>query len=138
MAFSPYEESGPRELIVEASISAQRNIESVRLIAPFEIGLENLQMEATYRKTPTSAGPNLIIDVTITNTGSQDVVAELRAFPPNMARMRLPTIAIAPGQTLERRFMIDNGAALLKGKSVSINLSEVDRGGTLNRRVQID
>lgn len=138
MAFSPYEESGAHELIVEASISAQRDIESVRLIAPFEIGLADLSMDVSYRKTPTAQGPNLIIDVMVRNSGDTEVIAELRAFPPQMARMRLPTVAIGPGQTIERRFMIEDGAELLAGTSVSVNLSEVDGGGSLNRRIQID
>jgi hypothetical protein len=34
--------------------------------------------------------------------------------------------------------MLEGGASILRGKSVSINASEVDRNGSLNRQVVID
>jgi hypothetical protein len=80
----------------------------------------------------------VVIEATVTNTGDAPVMAELRVFPPGMARMKLPPVAIGPGQSVVRRFVLENGAELLRGKTVSINASEVDRNGSLNRQVTID
>jgi hypothetical protein len=138
ITFSPYEEAGKRELVLEANVIADREIKGLRLAAPFEIGLDYLQLEASHRFSPTPAGPNVVIEATVTNTGDAPVMAELRVFPPGMARMKLPPVAIGPGQSVVRRFVLENGAELLRGKTVSINASEVDRNGSLNRQVTID
>lgn len=138
IAFSPYEEAGPRELIAQAQVSADRNLPLVRLAAPFEIGLDHLKLDATYRYADAGGHSSLVIEVVVTNTGDAPVLAELRAFPPDMARIKLPAMSVPPGRSIERRFVIAQDVESLRGRTVSINLSEVDARGSLNQHLRIE
>ena len=138
MSFSPYEEAGPHEMVVEATVSGAADSGALRMATTFDIGLEGLEMDVRWRPAPGPGGANLIVEATLTNTSDRPTLVELRAFPPGMARLRLPAVTLAPGQSATRTFVIEDGVRRLRGRTVSVNATDVDRKASLNKRVTID
>lgn len=141
MSFSPVEEAGPKPFIVDVDLDGRPEYGRIRLRSSFEVGLNALRVDLTYRFTPTPAGPNVVVEAQVANNGNSPVTLELTAFAPPEAgfpRARASVSDLAAGESIVRRFSFPNGAATLRGRSVLVAVQDTVSNARVNRSVLIE
>lgn len=141
MSFSPVEEAGPKPFIVDVDLDGRPEYGRIRLRSSFEVGLDALRVDLTYRFSPTPAGPNVVIEAQVANNGASPVTLELTAFAPPEAgfpRARASVSDLAAGESIVRRFSFPNGAATLRGRSILVAVQDTVSNARVNRSVLIE
>lgn len=141
MSFSPVEEAGSKPLVVDAELDGRPEYGRIRLRSTFEVGLEALRVDLTYRFAPTPAGPDVVVEAQAANNGAAPVTLELTAFAPPGAgfpRARASVSDLSPGQSVVRRFSFPGGAAALRGQPVLVAVQDTSGGARINRSVTIE
>jgi hypothetical protein len=138
IVIGPREPAGRRDFVIDMRIVAEKDYGWIRVRAPVRIGLGNVTMNLTYRLVPTLAGPDLILEVQVTNTGDETLTAELTAFAPESARQRSSITDLTPGHQTTRRFLYPGGAARIRGGRAEVSLTMPDTGQRLNAAIQVE
>lgn len=138
VAFSPVQESGPRMLVMDMDIQADRSYENIRLRVPFRIGLDYLRLEASASVGPDATGSHVWVEARLTNTGDRPVSASVSVRVPGRSRGNRASIGdLSPGQSVVRRFLLPDAAADLSGGQIMVMVRDLDTGGRLNRLVAV-
>jgi hypothetical protein len=138
IAFSVAEEAGPKPFIAEITFSADHDYPPVRLRTMFEIRMESLQLDLSYRFSPTATGPDLIVEAQATNRGKNTTTLELAAFAPGLPRAKASIADLAPGATALRRFSFPGAAAKLRGQKISVGMQDAETQARINRSIDIE
>jgi hypothetical protein len=137
--FGLNELAGPRELVAEVRLSAERRYPTIRLPVPVELGLEDLEVSPAYRFIDGAAGPgaDLVLTVLVTNTGHGPLSLDAQALARGRAMQESTIHALQPGQTTLRRFRFDDARADLLGTRLRLTIRERDGAGRFNRWIDV-
>lgn len=139
LAFGLGQEAGAHTLMSEIELTADRRYPVLRLPLRVELGLDTVQLMASYVASP--PGPagerDLIVTLVATNLGDKPVTLEAFAQAPGFPAFSAPISAIEPGASAVRRFRLENGAERLRSRSVRVGLRESDGTGRINRTLTI-
>lgn len=135
-SFSAGEEAGPRQLIANVKITADRPYPPMKLSAPITIGLADLDMQVGVNLAPRADGPDIIVTATVVNSGKSPRTLQVELIASGESRQKLPVSNLGPGESAVRRFVIKNAAAKLSGKRIRCTLVDVDGLERLNKFVQ--
>ena len=139
IAFSPVEEAGVKDFIAEVELEGGRG--RLRMRAPLEIGLDSIRLDLSYRFGPDPAGPDVIVEAMVGNNGTAPVTFEVGAFAPADAgypRNRASVSGLRPGDTAVRRFGFPGGTAALRGKRITVGVTDIETGARINRSITIE
>jgi hypothetical protein len=136
-SFSPAEETGPRELVVDMELSGERDYGLVRVVRPIEVGLNEADLELTFRRGPGPGGPDLVVEAQVTNLGETPLTIELFARAPGYPRDRAAISNLPPGESATRVFPFRKGSADLAGAKVFVGAQIAETGGRLSRSIEI-
>lgn len=135
VAFSTSEESGRRDFVIEFELSGDKAFAPVKLRLPVWIGLEQLKVELTSRPAPGPQGPDVAVDVYVTNAGGKAVSLDITGFAPGQPRARSSVKDLAAGNHTSRRLVFKDAAATLSGKRIVVSVADVESGAKLNAGV---
>ncbi|MDX2131099.1 MAG: hypothetical protein SFY69_03485 [Planctomycetota bacterium] len=132
VGFSPVEESGTREMVLEVEVQGEKAYGPVEVRRTFEIGSRGLRLELA----PTIVGADLIVDAIVSNAGEQAASLRLTAFAPNAPRIKAVIPDLPRGNQATRRFRFDGLAERARGQRVMVVLEDPESGARLVRSVQ--
>ncbi len=136
-SFSPAEETGPRELVVDLELAGERDYGLVRVTRPIEVGLAEAELELTYRRGPGPGGPDLVVEAQVTNLGENPLTIELFARAPGYPRDRAAISNLPPGESATRVFPFRGGSTNLADAKVFVGAQIAETGGRLSRSIEI-
>jgi len=136
--FSPFEESGPKALVMDIDLSAAEAYGLIRVRREIELGSPEVRLELSYRVGPGPAGPNVYIDADVINTSSEPLTCRVSISATGFPKDTASVTALAPGQTAKRLFVLENGAARLAGGVASVSVEVPDLRIRLNKTIRID
>ena len=140
LALGVGEETGPRtvsaELIVQAGPARHGPI---TVPVPTTLGLQGVEMNASYRLARGSSGilDVVIVSVLVTNTGTSPLTVEAYARAPGHRAESAPISAIPPGDSDTATFIFTDAHDTLIGGYVRAGLRELVGTGRLNRTLRI-
>jgi len=137
VSFSPAEESGPRELVLDVDLSAEEDYGLVRLIRPIEVGLSEAQLDVSYRRGPGPSGPDLVVEARVTNTSGEPFTVDLFARIPGFPRDRATIAGLDPGSSATRVFPFAGAVDAMAGQRVHVAAVIEETGGRLTRSVEV-
>ena len=109
----------------------------LRLLAPLEVGLRDLEFTAHWRIADDRAeSTDLVITETVTNTGTRTVNLTAYVSAPGLSPQRRSISGLGPGETAVRSFRLADGKRLLSGRRVRLGVIAQD-GARLNRELEI-
>lgn len=132
-SFPAQEEAGPRTIQAVVRLQASRTYPPMRLAAPIEIGLPDLDLQVATSRSPAPDGPDVVLLATVTNSGRASRTLRLDVIAPRQARQEQAISNLAPGESVLRRFVFPGGAASLRGSRLRATLTDVDGAERLNR-----
>jgi hypothetical protein len=135
-AFSAAEEAGERPFIAEVELSADRDYGAIRMRTAFEVRLDSVQLELTYRDVPGTQ--DLVVEAHATNRGQAPATLQLSAFAPGFPRSRASIAELAPGETATRRFAYPGGLEKLRNQRVVVGVEDADSLARVNRSIGIE
>lgn len=135
VSFSPAEEAGPRDFIIDLDVTADRPYGLIRVRAPVTLGIDDFALELT--RTVTASG-DLLVEAHVANTGKEPVDLELTASAPGLPRVKAAATQVPPGTQVIRRFPFAGAAAQLRGKRVFVSVTDPATRSRLNRSVLIE
>lgn len=141
VSFTPAEEAGLRDFVVQMDISADKTYSGLQLTSPVELGLRHVQLEVAAVPGGRGAGgssDDLVIEARIINTGTDPLTAEVAVFAPGLPRMKASVSELAPGTETTRRFPLVKSLQKLRGQRVVVSLSESETPNRLNRAVTVE
>ncbi len=135
--FSPFEESGMKDFVMDIELSAAEEYGLLRVKRPLFLGSQHLRLDVSYRLGPDSGGPNVYVDADIVNVGDDPLTCRVSVYASGF-RDTASVTALAPGQSARRSFVLANGILTLAGSPVSVSVEVPDLRVRLNRTVTID
>ncbi|MEM1184335.1 MAG: hypothetical protein AAGI53_04950 [Planctomycetota bacterium] len=137
ITFSPAEESGPRDLIIDVELSAEEDYGLVRLVRPIEIGLTEADLAVSYRRGPGPGGPDLVIEAQVTNSADTSISVELFARAPGYPRERAIIAELGPGESATRVFPYLDAIDKVNGQRIHVAAVIEETGGRLTRSMKV-
>jgi len=137
LSFPPDQESGPVAVVATLQLRSPVNAPPMRVAAELTIGLLDLAISADAARAPGADGPDVVINVTITNQGTRERTLRLDAAAPGRATAQYSISNLAVDETTVRRFVFKGAAAQLSGKRVRLSLSDVETPERLNHVVLV-
>ncbi len=133
------EESGPREIMAELELVADRDYPIMTVPLQVDLGLDAIELTVNYRLAPAPDGSltTLIVEALVTNTSPDPVSLEAVALAPGFQTQSAPISALEPGDSAVKRFVFLNAADALRGKRVRVSVREQEGSGRLNRTLEI-
>lgn len=138
VTFSEVEESGPKLLVAEVELATSEQYPPILVAAPLEVALPGLTADLSSRRAPTSTGPDLVVDVQVTNRSPRPTTLSISLFAPGQPRQRTSVTDLQPGTTATRRFVFPGQADALRGQVVTLGVQPEEGTGRLNRSLRID
>jgi hypothetical protein len=137
VAFGGLEEAGRRDFVYLMDLSAERRLKGIKIRTPVDIGLKNIKLDLVPSLSPTTSGPDAVVEVQVTNLGETALDLEFTAFAPKRPRASTLVGGLQPGHQAVRRFVFPGAAAALKGQRVLVSVTEPEGGTRLNSSVAI-
>ncbi|MBU6413118.1 MAG: hypothetical protein KGS45_06565 [Planctomycetes bacterium] len=137
IGFGSGEEAGPRPFIADFDLIAERQYGRIRVRSEIEIALQGLALDVVARRIKVSGGEDIIIEATLTNTGSDVINAEVTTFMPGEPRERRTIAGLQSGAQSIRRFVFRDTKRAFIGKKVVVTVNEPARGGRISRSVEL-
>ncbi|MEM9790564.1 MAG: hypothetical protein AAF842_09170 [Planctomycetota bacterium] len=138
VTFPASELAGPKRLTARLMIEAGQTYD-VDLAIPMEVGLSDVQFDATVALEPGTAGTvDVVATCVVTNTGDRAWSMYSYATLPGHARQSLPISQLEPGQTIVRRFRFTDGGRSLAESPLRCGLRAINGPSMLNRRFTLD
>ncbi len=137
IGFGSGEEAGPRSFIADFDLIAERQYGRIRVRTEIEIALQGLALDVVARRVKTSSGEDIIVEATLTNTGSDAINAEVTTFMPGEPRERRTIAGLQSGAQSIRRFVFRDSKRAFTGKKVVVTVNEPARGGRISRTVEL-
>jgi hypothetical protein len=138
ISLSGVEEAGPKDFIAELELTGQREYAPVRLRTTIEVRLEQLELDLSYRFSPTTSGPDLVVEAQVTNKGQTPGTVELSGFGQGYPRSKASISDLATGDSATRRFVFPGGAARLKGQSISVSVQDTETHARITRSIVVE
>ncbi len=136
MSFSPVEEAGLKPFLAEVELAADRDYGVFRLNSTFEVRLDTIQMDLSYRILPGTQ--DLVVEAHITNKGTAPATFELSAFAPGLPRSRASIADLPPSDTATRRFAFPGAATKLRGERVVVGAQDAETQSRITRSIPIE
>ncbi len=130
-------ESGPQMMVLDADIQTDRFYKDVRLRTRFEVGLDYLDVSVTPQVGPGKDGPDVVLDVRVTNKGNQVVTLQIHASAPGLPRSKASIGELVPGATVVRKLRFPGGADIMRHRRVMVSVTDIDINGRVNTAVVI-
>lgn len=137
ISFGASQIAGIKDLWLVAKVQADREYPPIRLRAPLEIGLEELDLQAEVTLSPDLNGPDVIVVASVTNKSGRTRALRLESAAWGFPSQQLHISNLAPGQTASRRFLLANGAVALKGRRVVVSVADNEEAERLNKAVVV-
>ena len=131
LRFPPNEVAGPKTLEGEFLIDSDRAYRVVAW-APFKLGLNDFVVRSHARVE----GSTVVVQQTVTNRCKDRVDIEGYVMAPGRARMVRTYRQIEPGQTVLKRYILDNANRLI-GRGIRVGLKEIRGPRLLNEVVVV-
>jgi len=130
----------PLDIIVERTVSAgTKRIEAevlleannryrLRMHTDIEIGWRNISLHATWSvaENAENGQRDLIVTLYVKNSGTEALTLDTSLRAPNVRQRRRPIGHLLPGMTAVKRFRIEQGPALLAGRTVRLIVADPD------------
>lgn len=137
ISFGASQIAGMKDLWLVARVQADREYPPIRLRAPLEIGLEELDLQAEVALAPDLDGPDVVVVASVTNKSPRTRALRLEAAAWGFPTQQLHISNLGPGQTVSRRFLLKDGAAPLKGRRIVVSLADNEEAERLNKAVSV-
>ncbi|MFG0293126.1 MAG: hypothetical protein ACF8MJ_08225 [Phycisphaerales bacterium JB050] len=133
------EEAGPREIMAELELVADREYPIMYVPLQVELGLDAIELTVNYRFAPAADGSlsTLIVEALVTNTSPDPISLEAVTLAPGFQTQSAPISALEPGDSVVKRFLFLNAADALRGNRVRVSVREQEGSGRLNRTIEI-
>ncbi|MBL8763889.1 MAG: hypothetical protein JNM07_06440 [Phycisphaerae bacterium] len=136
-SFGPAEEAGPKEILAQVQLNADRAYSNLQLRTHLDVGAGELELSPSLVLSPTEAGPDVSVVVAVTNHSSRTRSLEILGLAPEQPRATIPLSNLGPGESAVRRFAFPGAAAALSGRHIRVVLSESDGVERINRYVRV-
>jgi len=135
--FAAAEEAGIKNIALVVRLAADRAYPPMRLIEPFTVGLEDLDLTVTAQNAPTAEGPDVVLTTTVANTGRLTRTLQLTSLAPGIATQTQPIVDLGPGESAVRRFILRDAAKPLTGRRVRILLVDLEGSERMTKYAQV-
>jgi hypothetical protein len=133
MTFSPGEESGKKEFVLDVEAAADQTLGAMRIHREAELGSSQLDMQLAARL---DEHQNVIVETYVSNRSKGPLDLQLTAFAPGLARSKAVVTNLMPGSVGVRAFRYER-AANLRGQRVYVTLEDVAGSIRLNKAIEI-
>lgn len=116
----PVQEVGVQEFLLELRMEGALSYGPVRIARSLAVGSPDLRLDLAAR----AEGADLIIEATLTNTGSSPANLRLTAFAAGHPRAKATITGLSPGQSAARTFRFDG---IPPGQRVVVAAEDADR-----------
>jgi len=135
VAFSPVEEAGPKDFLVEVELVGTRDYAPIRLHTTLEVGVTDFHLDLSYRIVN---GTDIAIEAQVTNRGAGASNFELSGFADGYPRAKAYISDLPVGALATRRFSFPGGAVKLKGQRIAVGVQDVSTQSRVTRSVLIE
>ena len=133
VSFSPAEEMGPKDFVMEVKLSADKPYKAFELTRQVQVGMADLSLDLTS----ISRGEDLIIEAAVSNKGSASRTLALTAYAPDQPRSKATINDLAGGTQTIRRFSYKGSRAQLAGKRIVVAVGDPVNDAQLTRSIEI-
>jgi hypothetical protein len=139
IAFSPLAEVGDREFVLRCLFDSGTSArEPIIVRRPVTIGLSNVVVNLrTFPRVSASGATDLVLEASVTNTGSELLTLDLTAFAPDRPRMKGLITNLPAGSQAIRQFVFPASAAELAGKRLSLAVEDRAASARVNRSIEV-
>ena len=138
VAFSLAEEAGPKRLVMDAELIAERDHGIVRTEQPLIVGLPGIDLDVSVQRAKGADGVEFVaIDLIITNRRAQPISFDLVGVAPARPRERTTVVDLAPGEIAARTIAFEYAPDLHDAR-IAISLVLPADEGRLNKSITID
>jgi hypothetical protein len=134
LAFSPVEEAGLKDFLVEIELSGTRDYAPLRLHTNLEIGVTDFQMEVVYQL----AGPDLKVTVQVTNRGKSATSYDINGFAEGYPRARANVSDLSAGAVTSRILSFPGGADKLKNQKITVSIQDISTQSRATRSITVE
>ena len=129
---SPVEESGPKQFVLDAQVSADRAYGWIQLASFAELGLPGLRVDVGATSSSSDPRADVVVDAQVTNIGTDPLTLDVAAFAPGFPRQRSSISDLAPGASVVRRFVFPASRGALVDERLIVSIFDTATGGRLN------
>jgi hypothetical protein len=133
VSFSPAEEMGPKDFVMEVKISADKPYKAFEITRQLQVGMADLSLDLTC----ISRGDDLIVEAAVSNKGAASRTLALTAYAPDQPRSKATINDLAGGTQTIRRFSYKGSRAQLAGKRIVIAVGDPVNDAQLTRSIEI-
>lgn len=139
IAFSPLAEVGDREFVLRCLLDSGSSArEPIIVRRPVTIGLSNVVVDLrTFSRVSASGATDLVLEASVTNTGTGPLTLDLTAFAPDRPRMKGLIKDLPAGSQAIRQFVFPAAAAELAGTRLSLAVEDREASARVNRSIEV-
>ena len=134
VSFGPSVETGDHQFVLQIDAAASEQLPSMKIVRPVTIGLESLSLSAAARVQ----GENVIIEATLSRLSGESEGYSLIAHAPGSPRLTASVPNLAAGESVVRRFVVQNAAKRLRGQRVIVVVNGREGGARLNAGATVE
>lgn len=134
VAFSPVEEAGPKDFLVEIELAGTKDYGPLRMKTMLEIGVTDFQLDVSGQ----ASGPDERVTVRVTNRGKAMTNYEVNGFADGYPRARANISDLPPGASVTRTLMFPGGVQRLRGQRISVGVQDLSTQSRATRTVMVE
>ncbi len=133
VSFSPAEEMGPKQFVMEVKLSADKQYRPFEVTRQVNVGMADMSLDLSY----IARGNDLIIEAAVSNRGTTNRTLAMTAYAPDQPRSKASISELAGGTQTIRRFSYKGALGQLSGKRIVITVGDPGNDAQLTRSIII-
>jgi hypothetical protein len=133
-------EAGIHDVVAQIDLQADTKHPVFKLSTQVEVGLENVQLTATARRSASTSGgvDNVIVSLLVRNTSDSPLTMNAFAIAPSFPRQQAPVSNVPPGASIVRQFVFPHAADTLRDAKIRVGVEAVGGPLRLNKTITLD
>jgi hypothetical protein len=133
VSFSPAEEMGPKQFVMEVRLSADKQYRPFEITRVLNVGMADMSLDLSY----IARGEDLIVEAAVSNRGAENRTLAMTAYAPDQPRSKASISELAGGTQTIRRFSYKGALRQLAGKRIVVTVGDPGNDSQLTRSVVI-
>lgn len=138
VGFSAANEAGRHLLVMELELASTRSYRRIRAEVPFEVGVEHLRADVSYRLSGDAAPMDVIVEVRIANLGNEPLTLEVAGFAEGFRRQVATVGTLQPSQIAVRHLIFPGASESLLGQTIAVRVEDLDTHARITKTIAVD
>ncbi|MCX5688365.1 MAG: hypothetical protein NTV94_00990, partial [Planctomycetota bacterium] len=134
VSFSPAEEMGAKQFVMEVRLSADKQYKPFEVTRVLNVGMADMGLDLSY----IARGDDLIVEAAVSNRGTANRTLAMTAYAPDQPRSKASINELASGTQTIRRFSYKGVLRQLSGKRIVVTVGDPGNDTQLTRSLIIN